>query len=432
MRRLFRGRLAIAVGCALATATFTGVALAGSSNGNSENAPGQQKKAEAAQTQAQPEQMQAAAPAQSSATAAPSDDHTAPGQAKKDDAAASSQTQAQAQTQSQSSNPGQSKKAGAAASSDTQAGVKPGSTTTKWTHCRTGGAGTSTATCTAQAGTPATKADVSKRYGNGKTAAQIAVSRGAPNGTLITGPGNSQPHKVAACGKKSNKSGGVDVHAIKSYDASACQPKTATPPAEQTQVTQVCGQKTTVTTSTKVVGVLHGKHEHLMTNPKSAHFTKHDDKKVVATTTETKVEATGENCGSSQTPGNTTTTTTVTTTPVTPVAPVTPGTPAPVAPVTPAPVTPAPVTSGGVNGTTGSQGTSNAAPTNASGVLGANATIKKSKPAGGVLGTVTNVAGSTLPFTGFPVWVALLLALALIAAGLMVWRRGSNSTPTRV
>ncbi len=394
MRRNIKGRLAIAVGCAFATAAFTGVALAGS--GNSDNAPGQQKKAEAAQTQPQPaQQQQAAAPAQSSATASPTGDHTSPGQAKKDDAAASS---------------------------DTQAGVKPGSTTTKWTHCRTGGAGSSTATCTAQAGTPATKADVSKRYGNGKTAAQIAVSRGAPNGTLITGPGNSQPHKVAACGKKSNKSGGVDVHAIKSYDASACQPKTTqpTPPAEQTQVTQVCGQKTTVTSSTKVVGVLHGKHEHLMTNPKSAHFTKHDDKKVVATETETKVEATGETCGTVQP------TTPVTPTPVTP-TPVTPVTPAP---VTPAPVTPAPVTSGAVN----AQGSSNAAPSqNAGGVLGANATIvkAKSKPAGGVLGTVSNVAGGTLPFTGFPVWVALLLALALIAAGLMVWRRGSNSTPTR-
>ena len=64
-------------------------------------------------------------------------------------------------------------------------------------------------------------------------------------------------------------------------------------------------------------------------------------------------------------------------------------------------------------------------------MLGANATITKSKPAGGVLGSVANVAGGTLPFTGFPVWVALLIALALIAAGLMVWRRGSNG-PTRI
>jgi len=414
MRRQIRGRLAIAVGCALATATFTGVALAG--GGNSENAPGQQKKAEAAQTAvqfAQADQNQAAAPAQS-----PAANDQAPGQEARADGAAS----AQASAQSDNESPGQAKKAdaasSAAASSDTQPGVKPDSTTTKWTHCRTGGAGTSTATCTAQAGTPATKPDVSKRYGNGKTAAQIAVSRGAPNGTLITGPGNSQPHKVTACGKPNNKSGGVDVHAVKSYDASACQ-TTTTQPTEQTQVTQVCGQKTTVTTSTQVTGVLHGKQEHLMTNPKSAHFTKHDDSKVVATVTDTKVEATGEVCGTTQP-----------TTPVTPVTPVTP------APVTPAPFTPpvvvAPVTSGSVNTAPATQGSSNAAPTQtAGGVLGANATINKSKPAGGVLGSVANVAGGTLPFTGFPVWVALLLALALIGTGLMVWRRG-NTSPTRI
>jgi hypothetical protein len=312
MRRLISGRLAIAVGCALATATFTGVALAGNGNGNSENAPGQLKQDEAAQVQPQ-QQTQPAAPAQS--------DHQAPGQAKKADVSASS-------------------------SSDTQAGVKPDSTTTKWTHCRTGGAGTSTALCTAEAGTPATKPDVSKRYGNGKTAAQIAVSRGAPNDTRITGPGNSQPHKVTACGKPDNKSGGVDVHAVKSYDASACQAQT-TQSTAQVQVTAAPVAPAPV---------------------------------VSASVASASVAS---------------------------------------APVVPAPVTPAPAT----------QGTSNVAPTqNAGGVLGANATIVKPKPAGGVLGTVANVSGSTLPFTGFPVWVVLLVALGLIAAGLTAWRRGAPAT----
>jgi hypothetical protein len=312
MRRLISGRLAIAVGCALATAIFSGVALAGNGNGNSDNAPGQQKKDEAAQAQVQLQAQQQAA-AQSS-TSQTQSDHQAPGQAKKADVSAS-------------------------ASADTEAGVKPSSTTTKWTHCRTGGVGTGIATCTAEAGTPATKADVSKLYGNGKTAAQIAVSRGAPDGTLITGPGNSQPHKVTACGKPNNKSGGVDVHAVKSYDASACQPTTAqqTVQAQVTQVAQVAQA---------------------------------------------------------------------------PVAS------APVAPA-PAPVAPAPITSSAVN----------AAPTqNAGGVLGANATIVKPKPAGSVLGTVSNVSGATLPFTGFPVWVAFLVGLGLIAAGLMTWRRGSSVT----
>src|SRR5207237_1103069 len=73
------------------------------------------------------------------------------------------------------------------------------------------------------------KADTSKRYGNGKTAAQIAAGRGAAGAgnVYLTGPGNSQPHKVTACGKPSNKSGGVDVHAVKSYDSRACAPQSA-------------------------------------------------------------------------------------------------------------------------------------------------------------------------------------------------------------
>jgi hypothetical protein len=320
--------LAIAAGCALATAAFSGAALAG--NGN-DNAPGQQKKDEAAQTEAaQTEAAQtnaqvrasaaAHAQAQSSASQSPSDE--APGQAKKSDVSAS---------------------AGASASADARAGVKPSSTTTKWTHCRTGGLGTATVLCTAQAGTPAAKADVSKLYGNGQTAAQIAVGRGAPDGTLITGPGNSQPHKVTACGKPSNKSGGVDVHAVKSYDASACA---ATQPA----VTQVQAA-------------------------------------VVATTPVVKSPVTA----------------TATTTP--------------------------PATVGAVNNAPTTQSSPSASPSqNAGGVLGTSSTIVKPKAKGGVLGAVSSPAGSTLPFTGFPVWVALLVGLGLIAAGLTLRHRGSTVT----
>jgi hypothetical protein len=62
------------------------------------------------------------------------------------------------------------------------------------------------------------------------------------------------------------------------------------------------------------------------------------------------------------------------------------------------------------------------------GVLGANTTLNSPKPQrGGVLGAVTNVAGSTLPFTGFPLWIAVLLAVVLIAAGLMLRGRGTAS-----
>src|SRR5207247_9267935 len=51
-----------------------------------------------------------------------------------------------------------------------------------------------------------------KLYGNGKTAGQIAIHNGAPQSTVLHGPGNSQPHKASPC------SGGheVDVHALKS------------------------------------------------------------------------------------------------------------------------------------------------------------------------------------------------------------------------
>src|SRR5687767_10627197 len=79
----------------------------------------------------------------------------------------------------------------------TSAGVKPGNSTDKNTSCKTGGSGAST-TCT-RSPHGANPPDSSKRYGNGTTAAQIATSRGAPAGTDVYGPGNSQPHKV--CGK---------------------------------------------------------------------------------------------------------------------------------------------------------------------------------------------------------------------------------------
>jgi hypothetical protein len=58
------------------------------------------------------------------------------------------------------------------------------------------------------------------------------------------------------------------------------------------------------------------------------------------------------------------------------------------------------------------------------GVLGAQTSLASPKKSnGGVLGTVGNVAGSTLPFTGFPVWLAVLIAIALILAGIALRRR---------
>jgi hypothetical protein len=62
-------------------------------------------------------------------------------------------------------------------------------------------------------------------------------------------------------------------------------------------------------------------------------------------------------------------------------------------------------------------------------VLGAQAALPqtKSKSRGGVLGAAGNIAGASLPFTGFPIWAAVLIAIALIAAGLMLRRRGPNA-----
>ena len=156
---------ALAVATALFTAFFGGAALAdpGNGHGNSANAPGHQKQEQPAQ-QPQQQAPQQQAPAQ------------------------------QPQQQQQ-----------AAPTTSSQPGVKPSSTTKHDTDTKVGDS-----------------PDVSKRYGNGSTAAQIAKSRGAPDSQPLHGPGNSQPHKTYDCVHKNNRSGGVDVHAIKHYSTTAC------------------------------------------------------------------------------------------------------------------------------------------------------------------------------------------------------------------
>jgi hypothetical protein len=150
-------------------------------------------------------------------------------------------------------------------------------------------------------------------------------------------------------------------------------------------------------------------HTHLMTNPKSAHFRPtHGDTPATQTLTETQVVATGESCAPQQQPVAPPAQGQAPVQPVPPVLPVMPVTPVqPVLPVTPA------------------QPGSSAAPTTSrGGVLGEHVVVTKpaatqAKPAAhGVLGTVTHVAGTSLPFTGFPLWVAALVALGLIGGGL--------------
>jgi hypothetical protein len=78
-----------------------------------------------------------------------------------------------------------------ASGGDNSQGVKPSNTTKHDTYAKA-------------------SSDQTKKYGNGQTAGQIATKSGHGDATLH-GPGNSQPHKTAAC------PGGheVDVHALK-------------------------------------------------------------------------------------------------------------------------------------------------------------------------------------------------------------------------
>src|SRR6266851_9262088 len=113
----------------------------------------------------------------------------APGQLKKDDA------------------PAPAVAVGDQTAADTSAGVKPSNDTAHDTHA-------------------AASSDQTKQYGNGKTAGEIAIENGAAPSTVLHGPGNSQPHKAAAC------SGGheVDVHALKAKRGGTCGTKPPSPP----------------------------------------------------------------------------------------------------------------------------------------------------------------------------------------------------------
>jgi hypothetical protein len=354
---------------------ITGAALADPGKGNP-NAPGQQK--------------QVAAPVPVQATASQRA-HASP-------KAAASQ---KAKTKSK----GAASQAGNG--SATTAGMKPANNTAKGTHCSTGGSAgavtcTSTGTNTVQA---QAKSDASKRYGNGQTAAQIAVSRGAPAGTDLYGPGNSQPHKVTDCKHKH----GVDVHAVKSYSSAACAAaQTVTP---QQQAPAACPA---VTVTTIITGIWH--HTGSKSNPmvlihpnaNSAHMSKHSDDQV-ATQTVTQTSA-GANC-STQSSNNTSTNSS----------------------------TQQSATAQSVQATQGAQA-SQAATAGKSGVLAAQASKSgklaagqtKPKRSGGVLGASGRAAHALgavatrgkLPFTGFPIWAALLIGLGSVAAGLTLRQRG--------
>jgi hypothetical protein len=347
MRQITRG-LVIACTCAVATATFAGVALA-----DKATAPGQEKHGASAQAQAQVQadvqaQVQTQAQVQAGAEVSTS---VGAGADMSAGSSVAAHAAAPGQIDKSQVNKGQMKQQAAASSTatataDTSAGMKPSSSTTAvmWSQCTAGGASTA-ATCTATRSSVAAgvKGDVSKKYGNGDTAARIAVSRGGAGATL-TGPGNSQPHKVSLCGRPGNPSGGVDVHAVKSYSSSACQ---ASAPVHS---------GVTPTTTTTVRG------------------------NVTIQAGTTVQSNTVTQSGSTQSSST-------------------------------SPTSPS-VQNTSAGGTTNGTG----------GVLAAHASV--TKPRSGVLGEVTNVAGSTLPFTGFPLWLVALGALGLIGGGLAL-RRGA-------
>jgi hypothetical protein len=344
----FKRHLMLAVALTCGVAALTASALAAPPN----PPPGQENKAE-------PAPAPAATPAQ---PAAPTEKGKAgaPGQQKAD-------------------KPAKGVNAGTA-------GVKPSNTTHNNPKSTTVGA----------------QPDVSKRYGNGKTAAQIAKSRGAPDSTELRGPGNSQPHKVCKNGHW------VDVHAVKSYSDNTCAG--SAPMATQAQsVTVSCPATTTLLTtgvahrtgSGKKIVVIHP-------NANSAHVRKHGDKLVTVEVT----LASGATC-SALVPATTSTVATQATTQQIAAA-VRQATGSAV--ISTAVVPQGGAASGGVLG----------AEHTASGAGGAGAT-------GGVAGafaTLGGVAAGSLPFTGFPLWAAVVIGLAAIAIGWMLWRRSRHAVTT--
>jgi hypothetical protein len=219
-------------------------------------------------------------------------------------------------------------------------GMKPANNTAKSTTCAVSGASGGVSckpTSANEAATSLSKSDVSKKYGNGTTAAEIVHARGG-NGVSLYGPGNSQPHKVSACGGGKHQ---VDVHAVKRYDAKGCTHVMAPPPSGN--------PGTVLTGGTRASG------------------------------------------GTASTDG----------TPLT-------------------------------RGTLGSKPAhdpSGRALSSGNGAQGRRHTTTSAKPStsfGSVLGDVKaapTLAGATLPFTGFPAWIAALAGLALIAAGVALRRR---------
>jgi hypothetical protein len=436
-------RYLITVALACGVAALTGSAFAAPPGGA---APGQEKKAEEA-----PAAAPAAAPAenappgqekkaeQAPAAPAPAATPAPAGGAKADkpakaDKAAPAKADKAAPAKADKAAPAKAAPAqGAGKSADKTngvnagtAGVKPTNSTDKNTSCKTGGAMPSP-TCTRNP--PGNNPpDSSKRYGNGKTAAQIATSRSAPAGTEIRGPGNSQPHKV--CGKNGHF---VDVHAVKSYPNSCTATESGTVAQPQGTVTVSCPATTTLLT-----GVAHKTGSGVVVihpSANSAHVSKHGDGLVTVSVT----LANGATCTASV-PATTSAVATQTMTQQIAAA-VGQATGSTVVSTSVASQSAqsaqsargAGATGAGVAGvSTPAGGTAAGASTPAGGVLGAQHTEGRGATGGvaGAFKTLGGVAAGTLPFTGFPLWAAVLIGLLAVALGLMLWRRSRGPVTT--
>ena len=315
----------------------------------------------------------------------PGNSGNAPGQQKKDEAAATATIAATPAAQPAQAGPGQS---------DSAPGQeKKSSAQTASTQQQSAAKGEASS---ADAKASHTAADGSKQYGNGKTALEIAKqTKASITINDLSEPGNSGKHKVTICHNGHLIT--IDVHSLQAHArhldgsdvipaTSASQCSQSTPQgATQTQ-SAVCGSVTTTTTSTKVQnGHAYGRVKH----GKGLH---------TQTITKTETTPTGEVCGASA--GQSAIVSSVVT--VFGSAGNAAG------------------TSGGANGSPTSSG-SGAAGTG--GVAGISASLGSGQQKGGVLGIAATRVKGALPFTGFALWIAVLIGASLLIGGIGLRRR---------
>jgi len=325
------------------------------------------------------------------------------------------------------SHPAQSNKPAPAqpapATNDNSTGVKPSSATNKNPGHDTHASASSNQT---------------KKYGNGKTAGQIATQAGQPN-AMLHGPGNSQPHKTTACGHNHE----VDVHALKSKAGkcgSTAPAKHETPPAApvtpaaaastpmaHVTICHATGSATNpyVRISPSVSGVYHGHLGHQDLRDIVPPFTYNGQ--TLSENWDSNGQAIYNNGCAAPAPAAPAAPAAAAVAPAAVTQSSTPSTQSGTTAPAPAPFTPAPIViaAGGVKGATATL-----KPAKAPVVHKVAAAATKPKPRGGVLGTTTHlghvVASSRLPFTGLPLWIFVAVAAALILTGAAI-RRSANS-----